>query len=91
MLLPEVKDPRYRDIRELKVRVVVYVKVVYPTDGAACGVEDLLLAEFVVRGRGCWWCASRVRFMGLSSLPSAVRRVPHHATTASSWLGAIGA
>jgi hypothetical protein len=58
VLLPEVKTP-----------VVVYVEVVYLTDAAASGVEDLLLAEFVVRGRGCWWCASRVRFMGLSSLP----------------------
>jgi hypothetical protein len=69
VLLPEVKDPRYRDIRELKVPVVVYVEVVYLTDGAASGVEDVFLAEFVVRGCGCWWCASRVRFMGLSSLP----------------------
>jgi hypothetical protein len=50
VLLPEVKEPRYRDIRELKVPGVVYVEVVYPTDGAASGVEDLLLAEFVVRG-----------------------------------------
>ena len=48
--LPEVKEPRYRDIRELKVPVVVYVEVVYLTDAAASGVEDLLLAEFVVRG-----------------------------------------
>ena len=50
VLLPEVKEPRYRDIRELKVPVVVYVEVVYLTDEAVSGVEDLLLAEFVVRG-----------------------------------------
>ena len=50
VLLPEVKDPRYRDIRELKVPVVVYVEVVYLTDEVASGVEDVLLAEFVVRG-----------------------------------------
>jgi hypothetical protein len=50
VLLPEVKEPRCRDIRELKVPVVVYVEVVYLTDAAACGVENLLLAEFVVRG-----------------------------------------
>ena len=50
VLLPEVKDPRYRDIRELKVPVIVYVEVVYLTDEVASGVEDLLLAEFVVRG-----------------------------------------
>jgi hypothetical protein len=50
VLLPEVKEPRYRDIRELKVTVVFYVEVVYSTDAAASGVEDFLLAEFVVRG-----------------------------------------
>ena len=50
VLLPEVKEPCYRDIRELKVPVVVYVEVVYLTDEAASGVEDVLLAEFVVRG-----------------------------------------
>ena len=50
VLLPEVKEPRCRDIRELKVAVVVYVEVVYLTDETAFGVEDLLLAEFVVRG-----------------------------------------
>jgi hypothetical protein len=52
VLLPEVKDPRCRDLRELKVPVVVYIEVVYLTDAAASGVEDLLLAEFVVRGSG---------------------------------------
>ena len=37
--------------------------------------QDLLLAEFVVRGtRGAGGCASRVRFR--ASFPSAVRRVP---------------
>jgi hypothetical protein len=50
VLLPEVKDPRCRDIRELKVVVVVHVEVVYLTDEPASGVEDLLLAEFVVWG-----------------------------------------
>jgi len=50
VLLPEVKEPRCRDIGELKVIAVVYVEVVYLTDAAASGVEDLLLAEFVVRG-----------------------------------------
>jgi hypothetical protein len=50
VLLPEVKEPRCRDIRELKVPVVVYVEVVYLTDAAACGVEDLLLAEVALGG-----------------------------------------
>jgi hypothetical protein len=50
VLLPEVKEPRCRDIRELKVAVVVHVEVVYLTDEPAPGVEDLLLAEFVVWG-----------------------------------------
>ena len=49
VLLPKVKYPRCRDIRELKVTVVVYVEVVYLTDEAASGVEDLLLAKLVVR------------------------------------------
>jgi hypothetical protein len=50
VLLSEVEEPRCRDIRELKVIVVIHVEVVYLTDEAASGVEDLLLAEFVVRG-----------------------------------------
>jgi hypothetical protein len=50
VLLPKVKQPRCIDIRELKVPIVVHVEVVYPTDAAASGVEDFLLAEFVVRG-----------------------------------------
>lgn len=49
VLLPEVEDPRYRDIHEPKV-IVVYVEVVYLTHETASGVEDLLLAKLVVRG-----------------------------------------
>jgi hypothetical protein len=50
VLLPEAQKPARDDIHELKVPVVVYVEVVYLTDGPAPGVEDLLLAEFLVRG-----------------------------------------
>ena len=50
VLLPQVKEPRCIDIHELVVPVVVYVEVVYLTDAAASGVEDFLLAEFMVRG-----------------------------------------
>jgi hypothetical protein len=79
VLLPEVKEPRYVDIRELKVPVVVYVEVVYPTDAAASGVEDLGPPSGGVRGAGDAGAGGALAgsgSWGSPPFPSAVRRGP---------------
>jgi hypothetical protein len=50
MLLSEAQEPARGDIHELQVHVVVDVEVLHLTDVANPGVEDALLAKFVVRG-----------------------------------------
>ena len=70
VLLPQTQEPARGDIHKLKVHVVVYIEVIHATGGADPGVEDSLLAEFVVRGTR----VLVVRYTGevhgdLSSLP----------------------
>jgi hypothetical protein len=50
VLLPKAQEPAYFDIHELQVTVFVYVEVIHLADRTNSGVEDRLLAEFVVRG-----------------------------------------
>jgi hypothetical protein len=50
VLLPKTEEPTFFDIHELQVHVVVYVEVIHLADRASSGVEDRLLAEFLVRG-----------------------------------------
>ena len=66
MLLPEAQQPALRDIHEPQVHVVIDVEVLHLADVVVAGVEDALLAEFVVRGTRVLVVRQRVRFMGFS-------------------------
>ena len=86
MLFPEAQKPARDDIHKVQVPVVIDVEVLQLTDVAVLGVEDALLAEFVVR---------RARMLVVrqpgeerTPFPWAVREFsPHRATTVRS--GAI--